>query len=303
LSWVIIALAASAVMAGINIVDKTMLQHYVRTHFTLFLLIGLFQTIIGLILVTIFIWSSPIAIRPVIWAFFSGSLFGLGGICLISVLRSQEVSRTVPIAQSAPIFAAILGYLFLGENLNSIQWLAVLVTASGALLLSVRKGSGYAGIFLHSSVVILLVSSFLTASGQVTGKVPLETLSVPLTQGFRALGVSSVLLLASMFRKDARLDVIFLVSSRSKGLLVLAFSEIVLVTTGFMLFLWAISLGPVGLVTAIGATRSIFVLIYSTAITIGAKDFLGENITPKTIAVKLTSVALIVSGVAAIAIY
>ena len=178
----------------------------------------------------------------------------------------------------------------------------MLVTASGAALLSVRHDEEYRRIFLHSSFFLLMAASVITAAGQVTGKVPLDTLSVPLTHGFRSLGISSVLLVASVFNAKARQDVAYLVRSRSRGLWLVAFSELVLVSAAFMLFLWAISIGPVGLVTAIVATRSLFVLLYSTALTLRFRDILGEQITPGAMTVKFISVALIVAGVGAIAL-
>ena len=302
MSWVIIALGAAAVLAGVSIVDKTMLQNYVRTHVSLLLLIALFQGFVGVGLVATLVWTEEVTASAVAWALFSGSLFGFGGLFLIYVLSSQEVSRTVPIAQSAPIFAAILGFLFLGESLSPIHWLAVLVTASGAVLLSVRHDEEHRGVFLHRSLLLLMAGSVITAAGLVTGKVPLDILSVPLTHGFRSLGLSLVLLVASIFNTEARQEVASLVRGHSEGLWLVAFSELVLVSGGFILLLWAISIGSVGLVTAIGATRSLFVLLYSTVLTLGFRDILGENVTPRAVTVKLVSVALIVMGVGAIAL-
>ena len=303
MSWVIMALGSAAVTAGINIVDKAILQNYVRTHSTLLIFIGLFQGSVGISLVASFLWLEHANAEAAIWALFSGSLFGLGGLFFIYVLSSQEVSRAVPISQSAPIFAAILGHLFLGESLNIIQWLAIAVTVLGASLLSTRRYDGSVGTSIHSSLPLLLLSSFLTAAGQVSGKVPLDTMSVPLTHGFRCIGLSTVLMTGSGFNSKARREVLDLLANRSLWLWLLAFSELVLVSVGFMLFLWAISQGQVGLVTAILASRSIFVLIYSTGLTLGIKNILGENVTLRAIAIKCISVMFIVVGVAAIAIY
>ncbi len=302
MSWVIIALGAAAVMAIANIVDKAILQNYVRTHVSLQLLIGMFQGVVGVALVASLVWTEEFTASAVAWAFFSGSLLGFGGLLLIYVLNSQEVSRTIPVVQSAPIFAAIMGYLFLGESLSPIQWLAVLVTASGAVLLSVRHDKEYRRVFVHNSLFLLTAVSIFSAAGLVTGKMPLDTLSVPLTHGFRSLGLSSVFLIASFSNTKARHDVARLVRSRSRGLLLVSISELVVVSVGFMLLLWAISMGPVGLVTAIMATRSFFVLLYGTVLTLGFRDILGEQVTPGVLIVKFVSIALIVTGVGTIAL-
>jgi len=68
------------------------------------------------------------------------------------------------------------------------------------------------------------------------------------------------------------------------------------------LTLWALSLGPVSLVTTLVATRSFFVLLYSTALALRFSGFLGEQTSTRALTVKIVSTSLIVAGVAAIAL-
>ena len=67
-----------------------------------------------------------------------------------------------------------------------------------------------------------------------------------------------------------------------------------------LLFLWALSTGPVGLVSALGVTRSLFVLLFSTLLTLKFGYLLGEKVTPSVLGLKLIPITLIVAGVGAI---
>ena len=298
--WFSLAFGSSILMAGISIVDKTMLQNYLRSHTSLQFLIGVFQGIVGTSFVLATVFFEPFSILGIFWALLSGAIFGTGGLFLIYVLNTQEVTRTVPIVQTAPVFATLMGFLFLGESLMTIHWIAVFFTTIGAILISGTTGQKMRNPLFQKSFLLLILSSVITAAGQVTGKLPLSLLSIPLTHGFRSIGLSAVFLLASGFDKTAREDAKTLYSQKGRGLYLILFSEVLLVTISFLLFLAAIKKGPVGLVSAVLATRSLFVLIISTVITFRFSNILGENIQPKSLVIKFAAIGSIVFGVSII---
>ena len=300
LSWIVIALASAAIWGGVSIVDKVFLQNYARSHVTLWLLIAITQGFVGIVFVAVFAWTGSIVSTDALWALLSGVIFGFGGLFVLYVLNSQEVSRVIPVTQTSPIFAAIIAYLFLSEALTVTQWLAVVVTVTGAVLLSVRRDVEYRRLFLHRSFFLLMAASVIMAGAQVISKVPLDTLSVPLVHGLRCLGLSALFLVSSFSNREAQHDMMRLIRSRSPGLALVTFGELVLPTAASMLFLWALSKGPVGLVSALTSTRSVFILLYSTLLSLQFRALLGERVTPGALAVKLVSIILIVAGVAAI---
>ena len=300
MSWIVIALASAAVSGGITIVDKTILQNYVRSYVTYMLLLAVGQSAVGIAFVAIFAWSGSIATADTLWAALSGVLFGVSGLFLLPVLSSQEVSRAAPVAQTAPIFAGMIASFFLDESLTVIQWTALFVTVAGAMLLSVRRDKSRRKLFLHHSFLLLMASSFFFGAGQVVGKEPLETLSVPLVHGVRTLGFSAVFLVVSLPSKEARQELMGLTKSRNWGLALVAGSELMLVSAGFLLFFWALSKGPVGLVSAVGGTRSFFILLYSSLLSLRFRNLLGEEVTLNAVAIKLISITMIVVGVGVI---
>ena len=70
---------------------------------------------------------------------------------------------------------------------------------------------------------------------------------------------------------------------------------------GLLTLSWALSIGPASLVTAVFATRALFVVIFSIFIASLWHRALGEELSTTNVLVKVFSTILIVAGVVAIA--
>ena len=301
MSWVVLALLGAAVAGMINILDKTLVYRYFRSPLTLPFLIGVAQATIGIVLGLAVTWPETATTSSIGWGLFSGAIWGFSAWFLLRVLYSQEVSRTVPVYQTFPIFTALLAVVLLGEDLSPVHWIAIVATVAGAVLISMRLDQGYRGLFLHRSFFLLMLGSAIAAAAHITGKLALDDLPVLNTHALRSLGLSGVLLLGAL-RPVAVRDVRDLLRQRSPAFAILGMNEVVLASSSMLLTLWALSLGPVSLVTTLVATRSFFVLLYSTALALRFTGFLGEETSSRSLAVKFVSTSLIVAGVAAIAL-
>ena len=97
------------------------------------------------------------------------------------------------------------------------------------------------------------------AGMNLAAKQALDTLSVFMVHALRSLGVA-VVLLAFTARMEPVLELRRMIRYRSPALAVFGVNEFVIVNTGMVLNLWATSLGPVSLVTALSASSSLFLL-------------------------------------------
>ena len=297
--WAAIALLSAGVSGLISIFDKTVIYRYAGTPLTLPLLAGFAATSMGLVITVTVQVPDDAAWEAVGWTLFSGLLFGLGGLLLMRVLYSQEVSRTIPVTQISPIFAAFIALAFLGETISTLQWAGILATVVGAMLLSLRIERVSSTIFLHRSFYLLVLSALIQAIATVIIKVGVDDLPVLLTHGLRMLGLGLVLL-AFNFRPRPVRDIQGFVLKRSPALLVVALNELVIANGGFLLFLWALSEGPVSLVLALHSTRALFLVLYSTVLSLVWRGFLGEDTVPAVIALKIGATGLIVVGIVGI---
>jgi drug/metabolite transporter (DMT)-like permease len=302
MSWLLIALASSACMGLVNISDKLVIHRYARTPLTLLLLMGITQTTVGIVL--LLFWGVPVeaTITTSLSAIGSGVLSGFAAFLSQRILYTQEVSRTIPVTQSAPIFTALLALLVLGESIQIVKGGGIIIAVIGSALISIRtNGGGSDGVILYKSFYILMFSAFLFGASTVIGKLALEELPVLYTHGLRTLTLG-IILLSFAFRQEPLNDVKSLFCKRSPALLFVTINDFITAQAGLIMFVWALSLGPASLVGAVAGTRALYIVIYSIAITKIWPRALGEDISTGSVLIKLFSTSFIVVGITVIAI-
>mgnify|MGYP001231296265 CR=1 FL=1 len=300
MSWITLALLGAAVISIANISDKTVIHRYAKHPLTVPLLIGIAGTISGTISFIIAGIPGTATIETNGVALVSGAFWGLSGVIMIRVLFNQEVSRTIPVTQSSPIFAALLSMAFLGEEISWLQWLGILLTVVGSVLISLHIRD-VGTIFLDKSFYLLMLSALAFGASNVIGKYVLDELPVLYTHGLRMLGFGTVFLVFTL-RTVSWNEVKGLFNNRSPALVLVGINEFITANVGLLLLLVALSKGPASLVIALMGTRSLFVIIYSTVITLIWQGSIGEQLSLRTILLKTFSGALIVLGITAIAI-
>ena len=166
---------------------------------------------------------------------------------------------------------------------------------------SIKRDAGYGGLSVDGAFYVLIAASVLAAAANIAGKLAVDSMELVQAHAFRVLGMSSLMLVSSLRRAPMR-EVWRFVRSRSPALGIFGLNEFVVANTGMLINFWAISLGPVSLVTAVTATASLFLLAYGFALALVFKGALGEQISAGSVAVKVVSTATMVAGVAVIAI-
>ena len=299
MSWIFLALGAASTLGVVQILDKLVLFRYVRSPFSLPFWVGLVQSAFGLTLILFLPWPETVSFSSIVWGFLSGTCLGLSAVFLLRVLYSQEVSRTIPIFSTFPIFAALIGVFFLNETLSPYHWVAILATVTGAALLSLRQNQKYRHLFLHRSFFLLMLASLLSAGNYVTSKIALEGLPFLNLYGLHTLATGIVILLPCLRSAPLR-ECRNLLRQRSPALIITGLNQWIIGTSALLLSLWALSLGPVALVSTIVGTRSFFIVLFSTVITLRFSASLDEQISPGIVVIKFVATALIVAGVATI---
>lgn len=301
MSWIFLALLSSAVSAVVSVLDKTIIYRYATTPKTLPLLIGINQSSIGLLMLLFL--EVPDAAEPklISGALISGALFGLGAQFLMRVLYTEEVSRVVPVFQSAPIFTAFLALFLLNENLTLIEWVAIFSVVLAAIALSVKIEPGQKTLTLNRSFFLLLTGSAIYGSSYILGKVAVDNLPLLYTHALRSISLGFVFLVFNARPAPWR-EVKGFFTGRSPALIFVGLNELIIASIGLILLLWALSLGPASVVVAVSSTRAFFLVVYSSILALIWNGALGENITRASLITKLTSTLVIVIGTATLAL-
>ena len=301
MGWLIITLISSACLGLIHVVDKIVLHRYIKTPLSIILLIGLVDLIVGIAMLCFSRIPNGTTITTNMSALASGACIAFAVILLQRTLYTQEVSRVVPITQSSPIFTALLSLLILNENIYTTQWIGITATVLGSILITLKLDSNTSRIFLHKSFYPLMFSAFMFGAASVAGKVAVEQLPVLYTQGLRNVTFGLILLFYAS-RSEVFTEVRGLIHKRSPALILVMVNQFVTAQIGSIMLLWALSLGPASLVTAVSASRALFAFMYSICLTAIWSSLLGEDKSTDSVLIKLLSTVLIVVGIAAISI-
>ena len=231
----------------------------------------------------------------------SGGCIAFAVILLQRTLYTQEVSRVVPITQSSPVFTVLLALLILDESLSIIQCIGITATVLGSILIATKLDNNTSRIFLDKSFYPLLLSAFLFGAASVAGKLAVEQLPILYAQGLRNITFGLILVLYAL-RSETFTEVKALIHKRSPALILIMINQFITAQVGSIMLLWALSLGPASLVTAVAATRALFALTYSICLTKISASLLGEDTSTASVSIKMLSTTLVVVGIAAISI-
>jgi len=293
-TWITAAIAAAAGMGVVAILDSHLLTKRLPGLRSFILPVGVMHLVFGLIVLGIRPFPGEVGAVPLLVAFGSGIIRSAGGLLMLNTMRSQEISRVIPVVHTFPIFVAILAVPVLGETLGYIQWLSIFMTVAGAVLISVQRDSDGQGARLHKSFAILLASSLLIGVANTGSKYALDYISFWNMYSINGICFGTVFLLISARPKI--LNELKQMNQRGTALSLLTLNEL-LVVAGVILSFWAMEQGPVSLVSTIMGVRPAFVFIFALALSRIFPAVLEERLSRGIVVMKIISIGFIIGGV------
>lgn len=71
------------------------------------------------------------------------TIMGAGAFfCVMSAIKNLEISEALPLLALSPAFVAVAGVIFINDSLVPLEWLALLLMATGTYVLELRNGNG-----------------------------------------------------------------------------------------------------------------------------------------------------------------
>lgn len=77
--------------------------------------------------------------RSLVFLVLSGLATGASWICYFRALKIGNASLVAPIDKMSVVLVAVIGVLFLGEKLQSRNWIGVALIAAGAVLVGMKR--------------------------------------------------------------------------------------------------------------------------------------------------------------------
>ncbi len=208
-------------------------------------------------------------------------------------LSYDDASRIMPFFQLVPVIVLAFSYLFLHEALDLRQIAAFILILAGSFLLAVERID--AGMFRpRRSLSWVALTSVLWAVPAVLFK------SVAMDRGFWDTAAYTLLGIATgafiLFAASYRRSVAQFGALRAGTWAMVGANEVVYFL-GQIFWFYAIALGPVSLVSAMGGLIPLFVFLYGTAISLWLPKILREDLSRNTLFLKIASLALVLGGI------
>lgn len=295
--WILIALIAPLIWSVLNHADKYLISKYsqetgvagLAIFSSLFAVFAL--PVAYLIDRTVFDVSFVAASALIV----SGIFIMLCVFLYLHALKRDDASHVIPFTLLTPVFASVLGIIFLGEFIEGGKIIGWAITLLGAVILSLEFDEG---VRVKKITTILMVSaSFSIALGDTIFKYFAEGATfwqaIFWSQaGFILFGVA--LLFIKAYRTDFR-KVLKMNNWQIVGINI--FGEIGQ-TSAVIINSYALLLAPIALVTLVNYTfQPLFVFILGILITKFFPHIAQEHLTRRHITQKLLSIAIMSIGV------
>jgi drug/metabolite transporter (DMT)-like permease len=297
MNWITASLVTAATLALVNVIDSHLISKRMPSLWAFLVPVGVLHAIYGLVVLAFHPLPDDVGAFP--WLIVAiATLTRAGAITLmLYAMRTEEVSRVIPVANTYPVFVAFMAVPVLGEALGGLQWLAILMTVGGAVLISLKAGAQGRTAGLRRSFVLLLASSLLFGVANTATKYALDHITFWNMYSVNALCFAAIFLLISL--RPSVLRELRAIEPRGPVLTLLAVNETIALGAAVLSF-WAMERGPIALVSTMMGVRPFFVFIYALALSRAFPAVLDEYLTRGIAVLKIASIALIVGGVAII---
>jgi uncharacterized membrane protein len=297
MSWLAFALSGPVLWAISTHLDKYLVEKYFRDSDSAALVI--FTAVIGLLTLP-FIWllapkAITLGIDSAALMAFSGILYMGAMLFYLQALQSGEASVVAPFFQAAPLFAYVLGYIFLGEALSPRQMVGGTLIVAGALLASLRS-EPHASRFNGRLAALMLACAFALALSSFIFKVfALRDEFWPTT--FWMYVGEALFGLALLGILPIRRQFFALLRSSPAALLSINGANELINLGGGLGTRYALLLAPLSLVQAVGSTTTLFVFAFGIVLSICCPSLGRENISRPDLMRKGGSAILVTAGV------
>lgn len=294
MDWFIFALASAASFAVAVLVDKLLLSCCTRSSVAYLVALIIFQQVF-VVLVAAFAgagFTYPVSF----YAMAAGAAQAAMYISYMRALQIEEATRVTSLIFVYPVFVFLGSALLLGEVLSPRHYLGGILLVISALLVSYRQSPGRSIAF--SPAIKYLFFFWIFASAYATGiKYLLSFMDEWHLFIWSSLG-TLLAVLPFLINNDIRAEAFgFFKISVNPFLLWAILLEEIFDFLGRLLSIFAFALGPVALVSAVGALQPSIMLVYILALSLFMPGLLEEEVDMRTLSPKVAAGVLVVIGV------
>jgi len=293
MEWFVLALTASVLWAGTDVIDKYILTGHLGNPFSYQLLFLLTEIPIPFLL---------LALTPVSFLFPWSALSMLAGLIIFSsflfyykAMTVEEASRVVSLLYVGPIFVLPLAFVFLGESLGLSQYLGVVLLVLSAILVSYRKIGGKKSSVISPALGFMLAFDLVHAGYEILAKYILIFIDY---WCFLFWWLTGGLVGGFLLFCFPRVRRNFLSDLRTIRKSVFFWRSICtcLFFVGVISYYAAVSIESISLVIAVPSVEPFFLLLLIVSLSYIMPEIIEEEMSRRAIILKMSAIFLVVLG-------
>jgi drug/metabolite transporter (DMT)-like permease len=245
-----------------------------------------------------FLWAlrgfHVLPVLQIILLLASGVLNVLYLLPYFQALARDDASRVVPLFQFFPIFVLIVSYLFLHERLTQPELFGFGLVTVGGFLLGLEKVEKKLFRIKPSFWFMMLASFLYGMTGILFKYVTVSDYWLSMAYQSMGMGVGAVILcLYPKYLREFRYEM----QRMQFGVLHVLLWNIAIGTAADFAFLYSTTLAPIALVSSMQGTQPVFLLVFGLILTRFFPKVIKEDVSRRTILLKIVSMVLLGLGV------
>ncbi|MGZ8931938.1 MAG: EamA family transporter [Halobacteriota archaeon] len=288
--WFYFALLSSVLISGVNIIDKILISDYKIPPLVYVLVIS--ATSLMPLVTLAFFHLTPLPLGILAFTILVGFVRIYYTLPYFKALMVEEVSRVIPLLQLTPVFVLILSSVVLHEALRPQDYVAFGLLVLGGTLFAIRLTKG---IRISLAFYLMILASFLLALYSVALKYLFSV------QDFYTIfiwvqiaGFITFFQFIPFRPFRSSLVTTYKITSRKIGIIIVAEQAVAYVS--LFAYNYAIAHGPITLISSVGATQPLFVLLFATILSYRFPRVLREELTRMDVALKVLGLIAIFAG-------
>lgn len=256
--FIVLSAMAAVAWAASNVIDKVLVSRYIDEP----LVTACFGGIGGVIALPVLVASTDVfmaAAVTIVSAVLGGVIWVVGFVPYYRAMQQDSASNTTLFMQSIPLFVLLFSVMTIGTSIGPVQVAGVLLFVVGGVVVQWNR-SATEGLALDRTALLVLAASVLFAAGDVLLKVAADAVGTWIAYFWVLVGSvlgSVVLFLAHGGVRSGMARIVRRPRATRLDLLVVGR---VLYLCGLFGLVYAVTLGPVAIATAVMNIRPLIVL-------------------------------------------
>lgn len=290
--WISLTIIGLALFAVTNVMDKILRTRHLKSNMGM-LMVSMMR--LGVIVIFIpFVQFQAMKPFDIFLLIIAGILWEVLIYVYIAALSFEEVSRVIPLWSLSPLFTFVLASIFLGERLSGMDYIAFTLLVIGSLLVSTHIQQ-FKKIRLSKAFYLMLLAVFLIVVHFVILKYLFRSYNLWMVFFFVNL-IGFLMALTLLPFKKPRTALAHSVAFLSKEGIILLVMQTVFSFLAYFVYNYAVLYGPLILISSLDGFQSLFIFIFTIALSKFFPRILKENISLPVLTQKAIALGFLFAG-------